>query len=418
VPRVDVIKITKRSLEHGTIEDALATAWRATLPESLAESELVNWVLGDGRAQGHRNKETADVPMSNRPREWVALAQLYRWLLEQWLPLYADWLFAFGRPMRATEFALIDCERVRSGDSLKAVAGQFALQTKGMDTKRAEALIASLANDAIAEHRANLKRYASVRSIWETEVSEFRGNVERVRGLTPHEVVLDLPLFIGRADFWRNFHSAVPDALEVAGIRVESVATNVEKPLAIYESAVRTETHKSVLGKRQSIGTGAETGEKRTIHRLPPKQPTVERSMHAFEKAAAAELQQELERSIRAGQKHVQATIKSVRSQLKDTTLKLDLDTAIRTLAAVALQVQQLARLVGTGPAAQPRRSTRLKPATGTAAPPESGSRRPAVRKPAARTAARQEGGAGRPAVRKPAARRTPARRRPPDSVA
>jgi hypothetical protein len=117
------------------------------------------------------------------------------------------------------------------------------------------------------------------------------------------------------------------------------------------------------------------------------------------ERRVPPDLRRQLERSIKDGQKTLQAALKEVQAQVNRTARQADLDKVLKRLDGMSRQVQQLARSAAS--AAAPR------PAT-----PKPSRRAPAKRKAATRKAAAPKRPTGAAAPRRAAAARRPTTRR------
>ena len=217
--------VTERSLESGTVGDALTNAWRATLPSSLAENYLVGWVL----SYGEQRPETDPLPTRDWLRhsdrrggiKWLAIAQLCRNLLAERLPLYVDALFSFGRPMRATELALQECTTAIESGALREISSHISQRLKATTPSNEEGRLRRLASDAIELHRTNLRRYEQVSETWELEVSDLRNLIQRVQERFQFDRDdIDLSILVEKIIDIQSRPSALPASLADAGLSV------------------------------------------------------------------------------------------------------------------------------------------------------------------------------------------------------
>ncbi|TAN33731.1 hypothetical protein EPN29_05500 [bacterium] len=127
-------------------------------------------------------------------------------------------------------------------------------------------------------------------------------------------------------------------------------------------------------------------------------------ALREAEKRVPGDLRQQLERTIKDGQKTLQSALQQVQAQVDRTARQADLDKALKRLDGLSRQVQQLARAAASRGAEVAPRKTERKPAGRHAAARQPAARRSAAPKAAPKTAAR-----GIAAARRPSSRRTAA---------
>lgn len=108
-------------------------------------------------------------------------------------------------------------------------------------------------------------------------------------------------------------------------------------------------------------------------------------ALRRAERRLPPDLRQQIERSVKDGQKTFEGALKEIRSRVNQAALQADLDKALKRLDGLGKQVERLARSAASG--------------AGVGA-----ARKPAARKPAARKPAARKPAARKPAARKPAA--------------
>ncbi len=235
--------VTERSLESGTVGDALTNAWRATLPASLAENYLVGWVL----SYGEQRPETDPMPTRDWLRhsdrrggiKWLAIVQLCRNLLSERLPLYIEALFSFGRPMRATELALQDCVMAIESGALSSISSQISQRLKIMSPSNEEGRLRKLASEAIELHRRTLRRYEQISETWEHEVSDLHGLIERVQmRFQPYRDDEDLAFLVEKIIDLQSRTSALPGYLASAGLSLRRMPDSHDKQTSDFLATV------------------------------------------------------------------------------------------------------------------------------------------------------------------------------------
>ena len=281
--------ITERSLESGTVGDALARAWRATLPASLAESPSVDWVLSYGEQRQEADHATTRDWLRYSDRrgglKWLAVGQLCRNLLAERLPTYVDALFLFGRPMRATELALHDCAMVIESEALSKISSQISQRLDATTQANEEKRLQRLASDAMQLHRTNLSHYEKVWKTWEQEVSQLQGLIQRVRERGRYDGDdYELEYLIAEIIDLQSRRSALPDSLAEAGISFDGKVYQRDIQPANFLASVLPSIGLLILATKN----GRDSHFEYVIHRA------VERIAEAeFEKAIAPKIKAE-----------------------------------------------------------------------------------------------------------------------------